>query len=284
MCKVVIDSTHPKQGDRGEVKILIEKNFQEFRSHIKNIQNENIFLWWYRAEYLEGNWRARWMTYFLRNNRVWSMNPSPASGAGIGNLKSKPDIPYETKGVGITSGQENSTINASLTIGQKSNETEASYKIYQFQNSSQIKLLDEQVSRAIIRRQLRILPDRKLDATVWYPIWNSGSQGSASLISMKILPDQTIFRYDQWGYPMELIPFNSQCNPIKQSIFLTVNNESHSFSVKCGNELKQVKIPEIKSQLARTDLLGINIITPLLGGSERLEPKFPGTITEIKMH
>ena len=83
---------------------------------------------------------------------------------------------------------------------------------------------------------------------------------------------------------MELIPFNSQCNPIKQSIFLTVNNESHSFSVKCGNELKQVKIPEIKSQLARTDLLGINIITPLLGGSERLEPKFPGTITEIKMH
>lgn len=277
---VTYNSANPKIGDRGESRVLINNNFKEVRGILGKTHGKDIYIWWYGNEYFNGNWRSRWMTYFARNNNVWTMNPAPASGAGVGEYRELPTINLKSNNtIGISWAFLNDNIDYQKMSLQ--NADSPLFWFYNFNTEQDIRKVDSISSQAVIERKIHLKGLNSLSSNTWYPVWTNGVEGSASLISIKIDKEMQI-RYDHWGYPDTLIRFNVPTNINEISLKIKINNFNHTIEITCDEIVKSASIPQAISMLNRDNKLGINSITSLLGGAQKISPQFDGEIYEEK--
>lgn len=279
--QITFASSNPEtvaQGGRGGAHLLIDKNFKQMRQLIDRLEGKRVYLWWYDKAMYNGNWRGRWLAYHARKNIVWSMNPTPPSGAGVGNLEHFPYNSTKIPVVGIS--WNDIPLKSKEKIGSNLAGTDPFY-VYQLTDFNELLRIDH-ASRecGVSTRSMRIKVDKSINSNTWYPLWVAGRSGAATFFTVNFSKSQIRFRYDQWGYPVTIIKFdnihigkelllNVRVDPIKQKII-----------INCNGVLAEGVIANVSTYLKNDGPLGINNVTDLLEGKYQLASCFPGKIAE----
>ena len=273
-----IASTDPAtvaKSGRGGAHLLIDNNFVLLRSRLKSLNGENLYLWWWDNALYNGLWRGRWISYYARNNNLWSAQPTPPAGDGHSQWAQLPH--YNGKSIIGISWKEIDHPRRQI-IGSLASGTDPFY-IYYLDSEKEIIELD-MASRKILTRMMKLTVTQDTDAVTWYPIWVSGVQGAATLISVRFDDGNLIFRYDQWGYPPEPIALGGACHGTQILLKLTIDELQSKFSVDCNGENSIMNIVPVATHLKLHDTLGINNVVDKLEGKYPLAEAFPGTIVE----
>jgi hypothetical protein len=262
---------------RGGAHLLIGEEFRNMRELLKQWVGRDVYLWWHEPKELyAGNWRARWLAYHARESRVWNMNPTPPSGAGVSPLEALPTSKVDFPVLGVSPANLPSVANE--RIG-KVDPVLTSFRVYRLADEVQIRQVDL-ASRGIITRSMWARISNEIKDNIWYPLWVAGRQDFATLISINFGKDWVRVRYDQWGHPAPIMQMGPNCNGKELHLTIRIHQADRNISVICNGDPITAEIPDVPPYLNLTNVLGVNGVTSSLEGKYPLAPLFPGVVIE----
>lgn len=282
--RITFAATKPEtvaRSSRGGAHLLIDNNFKQIRTLLDQLQGKQIYIWWYDKALWNGNWRGRWLDYYAKKNKVWSMNPISSSGSGV--LPAFESLPVNTiklPAIGI------SWIDVSVGTPKKIGSSLAGtdcFWFYQFTDTNEIRYLD-QVSRAecgIVSRTMRLSVDKNPASDTWYPLWAVGQEGSATLITANFAKSGVRFRYDQWGYPPTIIEPCGKCSGSEFQVSVRIDQSKRKVIINCNGAVAEGDIADVLTYLSCDAPLGVNNVSKTLEGKYPLAKVFPGKIVDV---
>lgn len=278
--RIAVASSIPEavaNATRGGVHLLIDDNFKKMRTALDRLESKKIYIWWYDKALYHGNWRSRWLAYYARKNEVWTMNPVPPSGSGVGTPEPLQITANGAPAIGIS--WRDVPVGVHEKIGSFLAGTDP-FWLYSLSQEDEIRRLDEASTRTVISRSMQLEIDENADAGTWYPLWVAGQVGSATLITANFAKSRVVFRYDQWGYRDLLLEPGGECSGKALRVNVRLNAILRKIDINCNGAVAEAKYADATPSLSQTDRLGFNSITSTLGGTVPLAKIFPGKIVE----
>lgn len=260
---------------RGGAHLLIDPDFRRLRHFLGATRNRDVFTLWFDNDLYTGSYRAGWINYFARHNRVRaliSLTPNQ-SGAAIDQRFSQQSLSQVTSAIVVT-------WKAVDDLKDRLVMANPLVSVYETSSQEEMRRLIE-VSRVTVSRKLRLEATQQYPAG-WYPVWVAGKPGNASLLTMKF-GEFNEFRYDQWGFPAVYVKPRGNCKGKIMSLTLRLMQPEKRLRVECNGAAEEADVPLSYSSLENRGPVqfGWSAGNTSLEGKYPLAESFPGSIVEI---
>jgi hypothetical protein len=263
---------------RGGAHLLIDPDFRRLRHFLGATRDRDVFTLWFDNELYTGSYRAGWINYFARHNRVRALiSPAPnqtgAASASIDQRFSQQSLLQVASAIVVTWKAVDDLKGRLVTANPL-------VSVYETSSQEEMRRLIE-VSRVTVSRKLKL--DAKLeDPAGWYPVWVSGKPGNASLLTMKF-GEFNEFRYDQWGFPAVYLTPRGDCQGKSMSLTVRLMQLDRRLRIECNGAAAEADLPLSYSSLEDRGpaQFGWSAGITSLEGKYPLAENFPGSIIEI---
>ena len=261
---------------RGGAHLLIDPDFRSLRQFLSATRDRDVFTLWFDNDLYMGSYRAGWINYFARHNRVRALiSRAPnESGAAIDQRFSQQSLSQITSAIVVT-------WKAVDDLKDRLVMANPLVSVYETRTQEEMRRLIE-VSRFTVSRKLRLEATQEYPAG-WYPVWVAGKPGNASLLTMKF-GEFNEFRYDQWGFPAVYLKSRGNCQGKIISLTVRLMQLDKRLLVECNRAAEEADIPLSYSSLENRGPVqfGWSAGITSLDDKYPLAESFPGSIVEIR--
>ena len=262
---------------RGGAHLLIDADFRQLRDVLAAISDRDVLNLWFDNDLGTGSFRAAWIDYFARNNRVVSINSSHSAKLTV-------DAIYEKLFPGGSASHGSPLVVTWVPLNGMAQQLVFSNDkafIYEARSAGDVRQLFA-ASRVTSSRTLKLDAIRPFDAESWFPVWIGGMVNSQSLLTMKFGALNT-FRYDQWGYPAVHLAPGGDCKGREMTLTVQFLQLEKRLRLICNGVVAEADVPLAFTALDNrgTPRFGWNFGIGSLEGKYPLAAEFPGSVVEL---